>query len=67
MELLVERARSIEDGLAKTLRHAVRGEDTVEWMIRERVIGHEAEHVAQIEELRGWLGLETPQSIGHSA
>ncbi len=46
----------LEASLGQAVIHPQRGRDTVRWMLNEKVIGHEAEHAAQIEALRPAVG-----------
>ncbi len=61
IERLLERATAIEDGLDRAVVHPERGRETVAWMLVETVIGHEAEHVGQIEALRRAAGAGEPR------
>jgi hypothetical protein len=57
VELLLDQAEALEDGLQRYILHPGEGRLTVEWMVREKVIGHEAEYVGRIEALRAEMGV----------
>ena len=52
IERLLDAADGIESGLERTISHPVLGHPNVEWMLREKVIAHEEEHVQQIEAIK---------------
>ena len=52
IEKLLERAESIEGGLDCAVEHPKFGRQTVEWILREKVIAHEEEHAQQIEAIK---------------
>src|SRR6266480_4010526 len=52
LERLVEEAGRAGGGLERSVVHPVNGVQTIGWMVSEKVIAHEVEHVAQIEALR---------------
>jgi hypothetical protein len=65
IEGLLERTAGIDDGLARAVTHPERGRDTVLWMLEAKVIGHEAEHVVQIEGIKQALAaLAVPKNVG---
>ena len=57
VELLLDQAAALEDGLQRYVLHPSDGRLTVEWMVREKVIAHEAALAARIEALRSEMGL----------
>ncbi len=56
IEKLLEEAQTLSGGLERAVEHPVQGRQTVAWMLREKVIEHEQEHVAQIEALKATHG-----------
>ncbi len=52
VEGLLAQASSIEGGLERTITHPVHGSQSVAWMLAEKIIAHEAEHLMQIEALK---------------
>ena len=52
IEKLLDAAEALPDGLERGVLHPVLGRQTVAWMLRDKVIEHEKEHVAQIEALK---------------
>ena len=60
VELLLDQAALLEDGLQRYVLHPSDGRLTVEWMVRERVIAQEAGYVARIQALRSDMGLVSP-------
>ena len=52
IEKLLDQAEALPDGLERGVLHPVEGRQTVAWMLREKVIEHEQEHVAQIAALK---------------
>jgi hypothetical protein len=52
IERLLERATGEVGGLERAVEHPQLGRQTIAWMLRERIVEHEAEHVAQIEAIR---------------
>ena len=52
-----------DDGLQHSVVHPQLGKQTVEFMLREKLIDHEAEHTAQIEALRELVG--APPTANH--
>jgi hypothetical protein len=60
VELLLDQAASLEDGLQRYVLHPSDGRLTVEWIVRERVIAQEAAYVARIQALRVEMGLAVP-------
>jgi len=61
--LLYETSR-IEGGLERTTAHPVLGPQSVAWILRDKVIDHEAEHVAQIEAIKAALAATSPAPKG---
>jgi len=56
LERILSGAADLEASLGRAVIHPQRGRDTVRWMLNAKVIGHEAEHAAQIEALRPAVG-----------
>jgi hypothetical protein len=52
IERLLGQASSLPGGLERANQHPRLGRQTVAWIISEKVIAHEAEHVAQIEAIK---------------
>jgi hypothetical protein len=52
IERLLEAAASAPAGLERATLHPRLGRQTIAWILREKVIAHEAEHVAQIEAIK---------------
>jgi hypothetical protein len=52
IEMLHAAIESKPGGLARSVSHPVRGRLTCEWILREKVVAHEAEHAAQLKRLR---------------
>jgi hypothetical protein len=52
VELLLERAAGAPGGLDSTVLHPRLGPQTVRWLLREKIIAHEAEHVDQVEAIK---------------
>ncbi|HEX5367818.1 MAG TPA: DinB family protein, partial [Dehalococcoidia bacterium] len=52
IERLLDEAEALQDGLERGVQHPLMGRQTVAWMLREKVIEHEREHVEQIEALK---------------
>jgi hypothetical protein len=61
IEMLHAAIESKPGGLARAVSHPVRGRLTCEWILREKVVAHEAEHAAQLERLRELTG---PGGVG---
>jgi DinB superfamily len=61
VERQLDRAASIDGALQRTNRHPKLGAQTVAWLLREKVIEHEAEHVAQIEAIKQALAAQAAQ------
>jgi hypothetical protein len=57
IELLLDQAEALEDGLDRYVLHPGDGRYTVEWMVREKVIASEAAYVERIEALRDVMGI----------
>jgi hypothetical protein len=55
VERLLDGAAALEGGLARTTTHPRLGAQNVAWILREKVIAHEAEHIAQIEAIKAAL------------
>ena len=61
--LLIERAAR-EATFGHSLRHPIRGQISVAWMLQTYAIEHEAEHAAQIEALRQIVGAKPGPTDG---
>jgi DinB superfamily len=59
VERLLDEASRVEGGLLRTTRHPRLGPQAVAWILREKVIDHEAEHVAQIEAIKASLVVQS--------
>jgi hypothetical protein len=59
LERLLDRAAALDGGLDRATVHPRLGRQTISWVLKEKVIAHEAEHVAQIEAIKA--GLAAPQ------
>ena len=55
VERLLDMAAAIDGGLARATTHPQHGSQSVAWILRAKVIDHEAEHVAQIEAIKAAL------------
>ena len=55
IERLLGQGASLEAGLQRSTIHPQLGRQTVEWILREKVIAHEEEHVTQIEAIKAAL------------
>jgi hypothetical protein len=55
VERLLERASKTEGGLDRGVEHPLRGRETIGYLIREKIIEHESEHIAQIESVKQTL------------
>ncbi|HEU0072853.1 MAG TPA: DinB family protein [Dehalococcoidia bacterium] len=55
VESLLDEASGIEGGLERKTTHPVLGAQSIAWILRTKVIDHEAEHVAQIETIKAAL------------
>jgi hypothetical protein len=55
VERLLERASRTEGGLVRGVEHPLRGHETIGYLIREKIIEHEFEHIAQIERVKQTL------------
>jgi hypothetical protein len=64
IELLLDQAEALQEGTRRYVLHPEDGRLTVEWMVREKVIGNEASCAARIEALRDAMGIATPASAG---
>ena len=64
LERLLDRVATARAGLDRAIVHPQLGRQTIGWMVSEKVVAHELEHVAQIEELRKGLGASQPESWG---
>jgi hypothetical protein len=60
IERLLADAAAEDGSLERSVVHPRLGGQTVSWILREKVIVHEAEHVAQIEEIKARLAASTP-------
>ena len=52
LERLLDRTAALEAGLERATIHPRLGRQSIAWILREKVIAHEAEHVAQIEAIK---------------
>jgi hypothetical protein len=48
----LERAVAVPGGLERATIHPTLGRQTIAWILRQKIIAHEAEHVAQIEAIK---------------
>jgi hypothetical protein len=55
IERLLEQAESLPGGLERATQHPRLERQTVGWIVRDKVMAHEAEHVAQIEAIKAAL------------
>jgi len=55
VERLLDEASTIKEALRRTTRHPQLGPQSVAWILRQKIIDHEAEHVAQIEAIKAAL------------
>ncbi len=55
VERLLDEASAVPGGLDRTTFHPQLGPQTVAWILRAKVIDHEAEHIAQIESIKASL------------
>ena len=60
VELLLDQAQALDSGLQRYVLHPNDGRLTVEWMVREKVIAHEAAYVERIHALREAMGIGAP-------
>jgi hypothetical protein len=58
IERLLEHAASLPDGLQRATLHPRLGRQTIAWILQEKVIAHESEHVAQIESIKAALAAQ---------
>ena len=63
IERLLADASTLEGGLDRTTLHPRLGAQSIAWILRAKVIDHEAEHIAQIEAIKTALG--QPQAVGN--
>jgi DinB superfamily len=59
VERLLDQASTVPGGLQRTTRHPQLGPQAIAWILRAKVIDHEAEHVAQIEAIKQALLTQT--------
>ena len=59
VELLLDQVEALDNGLQRYVLHPSDGRLTVEWMVREKVIAHEAAYVERIRALRDAMGIAT--------
>jgi hypothetical protein len=64
IERLLDEAASLPDGLERVTLHPRLGRQTIDWILREKVITHEAEHIGQIEAIK--LALAAAQGAARS-
>jgi hypothetical protein len=55
VERLLEEAAALPGGLARTTMHPQHGAQSIGWILRAKLIDHEAEHVSQIEAIKAAL------------
>jgi hypothetical protein len=55
VERLLDQAAELEGGLERATTHPRLGSQSIAWILREKVIAHEAEHIAQIEAIKAAL------------
>ena len=60
VERLLDQAASLNAGLERANLHPRLGPQTIAWIVREKLIAHEAEHVAQIEAVKAALAQQQP-------
>jgi hypothetical protein len=60
IELLLDQAQALPDGLQRYVLHPDEGRFTVAWMVREQVIAQETAHMQRIEDLRDAMGITAP-------
>jgi hypothetical protein len=60
VERLLAQAAAVEGGLDRATVHPRLGRQTIAWILREKVIAHEAEHLAQIEAIKAALTAQQP-------
>jgi hypothetical protein len=63
LERHLDRAAALENGLERATIHPRLGRQTIAWILREKVIAHEAEHVAQIEAIKTALTAPPPYPV----
>jgi uncharacterized damage-inducible protein DinB len=61
VERLLDEAATSEGGLERTTMHPRLGSQSVAWVIRAKIIDHEAEHIDQIEAIKKALAAPAPQ------
>jgi hypothetical protein len=62
VEGLLDEASSIDGGVDRTTTHPRLGPQSVAWILRAKVIDHEAEHIAQIEAIKAALTSPAPEA-----
>jgi hypothetical protein len=60
IERLLDEAAELDGGLDRTTTHPHLGPQSVAWILRAKVIDHEAEHIAQIEAIKAALASAMP-------
>lgn len=60
IDLLLDQAVALANGLQRYVLHPTDGRLTVEWMVREKVIAQEAAYVSRIQALRDAMGIAAP-------
>jgi hypothetical protein len=55
VERLLDRAATLPAALERSTLHPSLGRQTIAWIVQEKLIAHEAEHVAQIEAIKAAL------------
>jgi uncharacterized damage-inducible protein DinB len=56
VDRLLEGASQLENGLERCVVHPQQGRQSIAWMLREKIIEHEVDHMAQIESIKTVLG-----------
>ena len=59
---LLKEATNLEGGFERAITHPINGRQSVGWMLTEKIIAHEAEHLEQIEALKTTLAPILPKS-----
>jgi hypothetical protein len=55
VERLLDQAATLDGGLDRAVIHPRLGRQTIAWIVHEKLIAHEAEHVTQIEAVKAAL------------
>ncbi len=59
VERLLDQVAATAGGLERSVNHPRLGAQSVGWILREKIIEHEAEHVAQIERIKQSLAVDS--------